>query len=628
MAGSGCRHQLGERVADRLRALGRPVAAVEAGAAFEPLGPGRYRIDPADGEHYRQLLAALDDEGNPCSRVVHAWTTGRLKARRREGGFASWQELGFYSMLWLGRALVGRSSSAATVSVVAATSGVHSVVGDEPLHPAKATVLGPVKTISQEHPHIRCVNIDLDARDLAEPRLAALAERVIVEATHPGRESFLAYRRDLMFNRSYERSPLLETDRDDLFRPDGVYMITGGAGNLGLLLAEDLAACANARLALVIRTPLPPREQWRDHDVRDDPVSRTVQRLSRLEDLGSEVFVCVADLSRPNEARRAVRETVDRFGRVDGLIHASASLRREAFPVVEEATVSACELNLAAKARAIAVLADALKRQRLDFVLLPSSIAVALGGLGYAAYAAANHYLDAFAKERNRRRECRYIAVDLDQWDFVSARSDVSLLPGEGLEALHRVLASDENHVTLSVTPLDNRSGRWLGQPQTAEVADDRARQRSPSVGQASAGAAASPGPVDGARHPFATSTRRSKQAIGGLEEDVICRVWNDVLGVDDVKPQDNFFIDLGGHSLLATQAASRLRAELDLEIPLRTLFEAPTVAELGPALRALRDEGGATSRRGPIPAVSREARRIRLGDADADGVRAPVPRG
>lgn len=66
--------------------------------------------------------------------------------------------------------------------------------------------------------------------------------------------------------------------------------------------------------------------------------------------------------------------------------------------------------------------------------------------------------------------------------------------------------------------------------------------------------------------------------------EAILVTIWQDVLGVAEIGIQDNFFT-LGGHSLLATQVISRIREHFQAELPLRALFEAPTIASLATIL-------------------------------------------
>ena len=72
---------------------------------------------------------------------------------------------------------------------------------------------------------------------------------------------------------------------------------------------------------------------------------------------------------------------------------------------------------------------------------------------------------------------------------------------------------------------------------------------------------------------------REERDAVTQIEQ-IVGGIYADVLGVDGVGVGENFF-ELGGHSLLAVQVASRVRTALEFELPLRWIFEAPTVRTL-----------------------------------------------
>jgi len=85
-------------------------------------------------------------------------------------------------------------------------------------------------------------------------------------------------------------------------------------------------------------------------------------------------------------------------------------------------------------------------------------------------------------------------------------------------------------------------------------------------------------GKVD--RRSLPAPEKSAISAVRSPVEEMVAGIWSEVLGVEGIGSEDNFF-ELGGHSLLATQAIARLREAFKIELPLRVLFESPTVASL-----------------------------------------------
>ena len=106
----------------------------------------------------------------------------------------------------------------------------------------------------------------------------------------------------------------------------------------------------------------------------------------------------------------------------------------------------------------------------------------------------------------------------------------------------------------------------------------------------------------------------RPYRAPRSATERSLAAIWSELLGAERVGLDDNFF-DLGGHSLLATQVVSRLRQRWSVELPVQSIFEAPTLAGLAVKVETARGEeasAGANTARGatpPLVAVARDGR-------------------
>jgi acyl carrier protein len=104
--------------------------------------------------------------------------------------------------------------------------------------------------------------------------------------------------------------------------------------------------------------------------------------------------------------------------------------------------------------------------------------------------------------------------------------------------------------------------------------------------------------------------------------EEAVAGIWREVLGVRRVGAHDNFF-ELGGHSLLATQVLAHIRQAFPVDLPLRRLFEEPTVANLARAIEEGRNghADGAADRIAPAGRNGLLERLDQLSDEEVDAL-------
>jgi amino acid adenylation domain-containing protein len=546
---------LGAGLAERLRSVGLAVATVEAGDCFERLAQDAYRIRPGSREEYDRLLAELRGTLGLPGRIVHLWNvTPERESRVGPAGLEASEDAAFFSLLWLAQALA-EAGEAAGVDLTVVSNGLCDVTGEEALHPEKAVVLGPVRVIPLEYAGASCRILDV-VLPAAEPERERLLDRLAVElATAPDEpdEPLSALRGSRRWTQRFERMRLPDRPVDTQpVRQRGVVLITGGTAGIGFALAEHLARTSEARLVLVSRSGLAP------NDGNDE-------RIGALEALGAEVMAVAADVTDEAAMRSVLDRTLERFGALHGVIHAAGV---PGGGLIQLKARQAAAAVLGPKMRGTLVLESLLADIPLDFFVVCSSLASILGGLGQVDYCAANAFLDAFAA-REAARGRAALAIDWDRWSEVGmAAGQDGLLTAEGVEAFGRALASGLPRVVVSTRPLASLR--------------ERARSHAGAAGRASAVAR----PAE-ARHtrpdlatPYAGPRTETETALAGI--------WEEVLGIRPVGIHDDFH-ELGGHSLLALQVLSRIRQGLGADLPLRAIFDAPTVARL--AVRLLEGE-------------------------------------
>jgi NAD(P)-dependent dehydrogenase (short-subunit alcohol dehydrogenase family) len=231
-----------------------------------------------------------------------------------------------------------------------------------------------------------------------------------------------------------------------------VYLITGGLGGVGLILAEYLAQTVQARLILTKQSAFPSKDQWSEWlqtHVDEDDISRKIKRIQAMEELGAEVMVASLDAADEEQMETLVTHIYEKFGQLNGVLHAAgvthgSSVSRSA---VEVGSVES-EAQFKPKVYGVYVLEKVLQGKAVDFCLLFSSNAAVLGGLGFLAYSAANLFMDSFASSRNRNGSLTWLSASWDHWpeetrQYAGIRTSIdqyTMTRSESEEAFRRVV--------------------------------------------------------------------------------------------------------------------------------------------------------------------------------------------
>lgn len=569
----------------RIRAAGHDVVTVSPGTACVEVAPGQWTLDPFSRPHFDQLIQTLNESGRMPDRVLHCWG---VFGAENPGSIAVERPhyVQFWSLALLAQALSEANAGAVRLTMV--TTGLQDVTGTEPLQPGKSVAMGVCRVLPQEHTNVSCVSVDFAST--AEALNAAGIDAIVREASVSSNEPVVAYRGGHRWVETFRSQRLPQNENAPArLREGGVYLITGGLGDIGLNFADYLARTVKAKLVLLGRSGLPPENTWDDYLRTRGPVDLTglrIARLRRIQSQGGEVLIVQGDASSPSDLASAFGRAEQRFGAVHGVIHAAGLVTGDAFRSIMQTDEDIVTRQFAPKVHALVALDEVMRGRALDFCMLVSSLSALLGGLGYAPYAAANAFLDAAAHARNRTSRFPWLTVNWDGWvraeeeaAMAAAGKRVSgyvMTGAEGADAFGRILGWDAGtQLVVSVGDLQARIDQWVKLAQTVEAAVEQTTPETLRM------------PRPNLQTEFVAPRTDLERTLAG--------VWMGLLGLDRIGVNDSFF-ELGGDSLLGIQLTAMLKKQLNAKVSAVALFEAPTVALLANLIQSQSAPAGATA--------------------------------
>ncbi|MFB2772373.1 SDR family NAD(P)-dependent oxidoreductase [Pelatocladus sp. BLCC-F211] len=577
---------VGEAVAQRLAQQNQDIVKVRVAEKFTQLNKYTYNINPHKKNNYDTLLQELHKQSLIPNAIAHFWSItpndtlncNELKAQ----SFENTQNLGFWSLLYLIQAF-GKQNISDSLKLRVVTSNVHNVIGDEKLCPQKATILGPCKIIPKEYSNINSCLIDVVIPSANIPPTQKLIDYLITELTTQQTENIVAYRGHHRWIQSFEPIRLNENiPGKTKLKKGGVYLITGGLGGIGLVLAKHLAKTVQAKLILIGRKALPERSHWQEwleeHDSQN-PVSRKINKILELAELGSEVEIKSADVASYAEMQVTVTEALEKFGQINGVIHAAGIAGGG---MIQLKTEDIANSVFAPKVKGTLVLEEVLKSNNinLDFLVLCSSQSSILSEFGQVDYCAANAFLDVYADYFTSKFNQFTVAINWDTWQEVGMAVETKLpeqlklqreedikkgiLPQEGTEAFNRILLSNLPRVVVSTQEFkkvieQNNSFNYLEPDlgilsETSKTTLAQIRHPRPNL-----------------VNPYVAPRNEVDQTLADI--------WQQFLGIEKVGIHDNFF-ELAGDSIIAIQIVAKAN-QLGLKLTSQQMFMQQTIAEL-----------------------------------------------
>ncbi|WP_343061793.1 type I polyketide synthase [Mycobacterium vicinigordonae] len=381
---------IGAAVAERLRRCGHRAHLVE----HQPVNAlaeidGGYALNPRQAEQLRRLLDLHLERERGLAGVVDCWPLDITSDDATETA----HHIGVFTVLRLVKAFADNGAVRPRLHLI--TGNAQPAPGTESIVADQATIWGLGRVIGhQEFVDYwgGLIDIEPDA-DTAETA-AQICEHVLAGQS----EDQIAIRSGQTFVARLRRSGNLTRPFPTKLSPDATYVVTGGSGALGRIVAGYLAERGARHIALLSRSKIPQRSQW-SRQTKDDPHCATVDALRRIEHLGARITTASVDITDADQVRAWVDDHNRDGGQpVRGVVHAAGTVNDQLLVNMSEADFAAV---LAVKTTGARILHDVFGGQELEFFVMFGSAGSVIAAPGQGNYAAANAFLDAFAHYRH-----------------------------------------------------------------------------------------------------------------------------------------------------------------------------------------------------------------------------------
>lgn len=297
------------------------------------------------------------------------------------------------------------------------TFGVRAM--DERATLGQSALWGASRIVAGEHPELwsGLIDIDPEALDLDS------TFSHLLDALGRGAEDVIAIEADAVAVLRLKEAPVQKASLEQAMQcsADATYAITGGLGALGLEAAQHLVNLGARRLLLIGRQALPAREHW--PLVQAPSLRSAIDRVQTLELQGVTVMSLALDIADEEAVAQALSGSALGLPPIRGIVHAAGVFNGQMIQQLERKVL---QETLKAKVQGTLVLEKLFPPGSLEFLVLFSSSGQLARLSGQAAYAAANGFMDGFAKYRGQIDGHRTLSLAWMAWDRLGMSRNIA----------------------------------------------------------------------------------------------------------------------------------------------------------------------------------------------------------
>ena len=528
-------------LSQRLKEKGEHVIEITKGNNFLRENDCFYSIDPYKEDSMNKLFNEFELQNLSINQIIYHWTFIGCKYEVLETAVRVLQSL-------LSKVIGYQSEIKKNFTFLTISS--QKVQNNDNVIDLSSFEQKLVDICSQENPliHSNWIDIDDDSRD------NLLLSNVISELDNDKSFCTIAFRKNKKWSRDYDAINLEGLTHSKL-KYNGIYILTGGLGYVGVILSKYLLQKYKAKVILLGRGDIYNVDQSSN---LSDNYKFKLSEIEKLKKEYGNIYYYQADVSDYSSFSKCIELIESEHKCINGVLHLAGNVNLETFKSVESLTQQDIQDQFEPKLKGTLNIYEIFKNKNLDFVWVSSSLSTIVGGLTSGAYAVANNFIDHFVNYK-KDELLDWFCVNLDGIE----ESGQYINKNELVEIFEKSFLLDEYpQLIISVKNMKRRINEILEKKISSN--EETFKKKRPDLNE---------------DYVIPKTFVQSKLAD----------IFQDLLGILEIGILDGFF-DLGGDSLKGMTLQKKIHKEFGMNIKLEDIYKNSTIEKLAYEIEIIRN--------------------------------------